>query len=213
MPVGVFLGALRRRWLLLLVGCLATAGLSVGAYLWSKPTYEITGTVLLLPPASSVSSTSNPFVQLDGLRQTVELLGVALTDQATQEQMRSISPDVDFTVQADGRTSSPLLVIDVKDSRPDTALKIRDLLVAQAPDRLEAMQVSLRVQPGNQVTTTVVTMDAQAQEVGRGRLRAAVVAGALGLALTLAATALWDAHRRRATKGKPADATDGVPPS
>jgi capsular polysaccharide biosynthesis protein len=198
MPVKDFFHVLRRRWLLLLVGFLLTVGLSGAAYVLFKPTYEITGTVLLLPPPSSSTDVSaNPYLRLGGLRQAVDLVGVALSDQQTQLELKAISKDVEFSVQADVRTSSPLLVIDVKDSTPEAALRIRDLLVARAPLRLEEMQQALGVNPKDRVTTTVVTLDIQAEEVGKNRLRAAVVAACVGLGLTLVTATLWDARRLR----------------
>jgi capsular polysaccharide biosynthesis protein len=198
MAIGDFFGALRRRWLIVLVGIVLTVGLSGAAYWFFKPTYEVTGTVLLLPPASSaINGSTNPYLQLGGLQQAVDLVGVSLSDQATTLEMKDISKDVDFTVKADVRTSSPLLVVDVKDSSPETALRIRDILMARVPVRLEEMQQRLAVSTKDRVTSSVLTLDTEAQEVGRNRLRAAVVAGVLGLGLTLLVAALWDARRLR----------------
>jgi capsular polysaccharide biosynthesis protein len=205
MPIGDFFGVLRRRWLLLLIGFLMTVGLSGAAYELFKPTYEITGTVLLLPPPpSSASESANPYLRLGGLQQAVDLVGVALSDQATQLELKAISKDVEFTVQADVRTSSPLLVIDVKDSSPETALRIRDILVARVPVRLGEMQAAIAVNSEDRVTATVVTLDAQAVEVGKNRLRAAVVAACVGLGLTLVTATRWDARRLRRPRRKPA---------
>jgi uncharacterized protein involved in exopolysaccharide biosynthesis len=196
--LGEFFEVLRRRWLLVLIGFLMTVGLSGAAYVFFKPTYEVMGTVLLLPPASAaVNGSVNPYLQLGGLRQAVDLVGVALSDQSTQLELRAISKDVEFTVQADVRTSSPLLVIDVKDSSPGTAVRIRDLLVSRVPLRLDEMQQALGVSPKDRVTTSVLTLDVAAEEVGKNRLRAAVVAGAGGLVMTLVAATLWDARRLR----------------
>jgi capsular polysaccharide biosynthesis protein len=208
MPIGEFFAVIRRRWLLVLVGLLLTVGITVGAYVVSKPTYEITGTVLLLPPASSAdAANANPYLRLGGLNQAVDLVGVALTDQTTQLEMQAISKDVQYSVQSDVRTSSPLLLIDVKDSSPETALKIRDILVARVPLRLDAMQNALGVGTKDRVTTSVLTLDEQAAEVGKNRVRAAVVVGVAGLALTLVIAALWDARRprprRRRSRARP----------
>lgn len=206
MLVSDFFGLLRRRWLLLVVGFLMTVGLSGAAYGLFKPTYEITGTVLLLPPQSSSSSgDTNPYLRLDGLRQAVDLVGFSLSDQATQQEFKAISKDVEFTVQADVRTNSPVLVIDVKDDTPADALRIRDILVARAPLRLEAMQKALGVSASDRVTTTVLTLDVEAVEVGKNRLRAAVVAACVGLGLTLLTATRWDVRRRRhPRRSKPA---------
>ncbi len=219
MRVGDFFGVLRRRWLLVLVGLLLTTGLSAGAYVLSKPTYEVTATVLLLPPAPQTPATgsTNPYLLLSGLQQVVDLVGVSLTDQAKTLELEAISKDVEFTVKADTRTDSPLLVIDVKDSSAETAVAIRDNLVASVPVRLAAMQQALAVGVRDQVTSTVLTLDTQAKEVGKNRVRAAVVVGALGLALTLVAAAMWDTHRvryprRRATPTRSTTDHDDVDP-
>lgn len=197
MPFAELLGALRRQWILLFLGILLTGGLSVGSYMVTKPVYEITATVLLLPPASAVTEAGNPYLQLGGLRQTVDLVGVALSDQNTRSELEAISKDVEYTVAADSQTSSPILVVDVKDSTPAGATRIRDLLVARIPQRLQTMQEGLNVLAANRVTTTLLTSDNEAKEVGRNRLRAAVVVGLAGLALTLAFISLWDARRPR----------------
>lgn len=226
MRVGDLLGVLRRRWLLVMVGILLTAGLSGGAYVTFKPTYEVTATVLMLPPApqTPVTGSTNPYLQLSGLQQVVDLVGVSLTDQAKTLELEAISKDVEFTVKADTRTDSPLLVIDVKDSSPETAVAIRDNLVASVPVRLAEMQQALAVSQRDQVTSTVLTLDAQPKEIGKNRVRAAVVAGGLGLALALAAATVWDAHRirhprrqasprRPATDHKDADPEELSPPT
>jgi uncharacterized protein involved in exopolysaccharide biosynthesis len=194
-------GVLRRRWLLVVVGFLLTVGLTGVAYGLTKPTYEATATILLLPPASSAIDGANPYLRLGGLGQVVDLIGVALTDQATQLELQAISKDVTDTVQADPRTSSPLLLIDVKDTSPDTALKIRDILVSRAPQRLDEMQSTFGVVRADRITSMVVNLDTQAQEVGKNRLRSAVVAAGLGVALTLIMAALWDANRVRRSRG------------
>jgi len=200
MPIMDFFGVLRRRWLLVVVGFLLTVGLTGVAYVVTKPTYEVTATILLLPPASSAIDGANPYLRLGGLGQVVDLIGVALTDQATQLELQAISKDETDTVQADPRTSSPLLLIDVKDSSPGTALNIRDILVSRAPQRLDDIQSTLGVAKADRITSMVVTLDTQAQEVGKNRLRSAVVAAGLGVALTLVVAALWDANRIRRSR-------------
>jgi uncharacterized protein involved in exopolysaccharide biosynthesis len=199
MPIRDFFGVLRRRWVIVLVGFLMTVGLSGASYWFFKPTYEITGTVLLLPPesASVPGQPVNPYLQLGGLQQILDLVGVSLSDQSTQLELKTLSKDVEYTVKADVRTSSPLLLVDVKTSTPETATRIRDLLVQRIPGRLESMQNSLHVSAKDRVTSTVVTLDGEAQEVGKNRLRAAVVAGVAGMAVTLLGAALWDRRRLR----------------
>ena len=211
MPFGEFVGALRRHWILLLIGLLVTGGLSAGSYLSTKPTYEITATILLLPPASAVAAAGNPYLQLGGLRQTVDLMGVALSDQSTRQELQAISNDVDYTVAADSQTSSPILLIDVKDSTQAGATRIRDVLVSRIPERLKSMQEDLNVVEVNRVTSTLLTSDNEAKEVGHNRLRSVVVVALAGIAVTLAFIALWDARRPRKAEEPRTPTTGGEP--
>lgn len=204
MALSDIFGALRRHTIALLIGLALTAALATGAYLLTKPTYETTGTLLLLPPPASVEPTSNPYLNLGGLGPTVDLLGVAMTDQDTQLELRGLSPDVVYTAKADPATSSPILLISVLDSSPESATRIRDLLMTRAPQRLAAMQARLNIDAKSRVPTAVLTKDSEPVEVGRDRVRAAVAAGALGLVLTLVFIAAWDARgRRRAALASP----------
>lgn len=211
-----FLAAMRRQWLLVFIGLLASAGLTGAAYLTSKSTYEATATVLLLPPSASVVESGNPYLQLAGLGQAVDLLGVAMSDQNTTRELRAVSSDVSFSVKADPNSSSPLLVIDVNDSSPEGALTIRDLLVSRVPTRLDDMQKSLSVAPTHRITSSLVTSDREAKVVGHDRLRVAVVVFAAGVALTLGLAA-WRDSRPSGRSARPAVAVgsptggDGLP--
>jgi hypothetical protein len=82
--------------------------------------------------------------------------------------------------------------------------------------RLNELQQSLYVSTKDRVTSKVLTLDTEAQEVGRNRLRAGVVAGVLGIGLTLVVAALWDAsrlrHPRRRAPARLATASDDAAP-
>src|SRR5687768_12280847 len=93
--------ALARRWYLTLAGLLVTAGLAVVALQLVPPAWESKGSVVLLPPKSAVERGGNPYLQLDGLAPTLDLLVVSLSDQRMQQSIRSLSPSADYTVEAD----------------------------------------------------------------------------------------------------------------
>lgn len=204
--------AFRRRWVIAIVGLLATAGLGYAAWQIVPPTYEVKSYLLLLPPKSTVTDKGNPYLQLGGLQQAVDLLGVALSDQASQQEVAElISKTAEFEVAADGRTSSPVLVVTARDDTKESALRVRDWVVAKAPGRLQSLQTSVGVGKNNLVTMTILTADRDPEEVGKTQLRALLVAVAGGLALSAATVAIVDAWllrraARRAT-GAAAEAT------
>lgn len=200
-------GTIRRRWALILVGLLMTSGLVYASTIVVKPTYEATASLLLLPPASSLDTetnpNTNPYLGLDGLRLTVDLLGVAMSDQQSTSAMQELSPTVEFTTAADPRNSGPILLIEVWDHSPRSALAIRDAILENTPPRLAALQEEVGVTEVDQVTSTVLASDSEAEPVGSDQLRAIVIALALGLGLTaLAVAAIDGALLRRAATGR-----------
>ena len=196
--------ALGRRWWIIVLGLAATAGGIYAVFLYVPATQEITSRVLLLPPKSTVTETGNPYLQLGGLREAVDMLGVSLTDQQTLLGLKQISEDADIEVVADPVASAPILLIKIQDPSPNAAREIRDRLLALVDTRLDGLQQGIGVPVKNRVTSTLVSSDVQAEEVGRDQLRAAVIAGLAGLAATLALAVVLDAAilRRRARRGE-----------
>jgi hypothetical protein len=208
----------RRRWILVLVGLLVSAGLAAGAWALARPTYQITAAVLLLPPASTVPEEGNPLLQLGGLDLTVDLLGRSLSDQAITKQIEDLSPDAEFEVGPDPSSSGPILRIQVRDKSEAMAAEIRDLLVGMAPEKLKDIQDGVGVTTKNRVTTSLLVADQVADPVGRDKLVAAVVAGAAGLVVWAVLIVLVDsallrrAARRAALADLPADSTETPQP-
>jgi hypothetical protein len=202
--------ALGRRWWLVLIGLLAAGGMVYGVFRYFPATYEITSRVLLLPPKSTVLETGNPYLQLGGLREAVDTLGVTLTDQATLLDLKRISEHATVDVRADPNGSAPILLISIQDESPDAARLIRDRLLALVDSRLDGLQRGIGVPASNRVTSTIVSSDVEAEEVGHDQLRAAVAVGVGGVALTLILAIVVDAavlrRRERRRLGPPSRA-------
>lgn len=207
-----FGAAARRRWILVLIGLVMSAGMAAAGWLITRPTYQITAAMLLLPPKSTVPSDGNPLLQLGGLDLTVDLLGQSLSDQAVTEQIKQISPNAEFEVGADPNSSGPILRIQVRDKSEAKAAEIRDLLVELAPTRLTDIQNGVGVTTRNRVTISVLVSDQVAEPVGRDKLQAAVIAGGGGLVLWAVVIALVDtALLRRAARRPVTDDSSPAP--
>lgn len=186
------LAASRRRWWAVLLGLAATVGMVIAATFIVHPSYEAKADVLLLPPASSIEAGGNPYLQLGSLRQAVDLVVVAVSDQRSVSYVKAISETAEYEVVADPRTSSPTVLITVTDTSPARALEVRDAIVKLIPQRLAQLQQDIQVEPERQVTSTLISADTTAERVGQAQLRAAIAAGLGGLTLTFLCAALLD---------------------
>jgi TRAP-type C4-dicarboxylate transport system permease small subunit len=209
------LGALGRRWILTLLCLILTAGLGLGASRLVAQRYTATAHVLFLPPTTSVAPDQNPYMQLGGLYQAVEMVGVALSDQATMEEIKGISSKAEVVVRQDPLSSAPLLLITVVDSDEARTLRILDVMLTKVPSRLDQLQASIYIRVTNRVTSMVLTKDTEAKPTGLDQIRAIIVAIAAGLLFTTMFVAFLDGvfSRRRTRRLRLEDSgqTKGAP--
>jgi hypothetical protein len=164
--------------------------------------YTATAHVLFLPPAASVAADQNPYMQLGGLYQAVEMVGVALSDQTTVEETKALSSKAEVSVRQDPQSSAPLLLVTVVDTDEARTLRILDVMLAKVPTRLDQLQADIDVRPANRVTSIVLTKDTEAKPTGLDQVRAIIVAAAVGLLFTTVFVAFLDGalQRRRARR-------------
>lgn len=191
--------SLLRRWYLTLFGLVATLALGFGVFVQVPPTYEMTADVVLLPPATSVLQGGNPYLQLDGLSQVVDVLTRVLLSQQTLDTVKKISPDSTYTVGQDATTSGPIMIITVNAPTKTEAAATLTELLNTAPSALSGLQTPLSIEPASQVVSKVLAKDKKPTTIGKTRLRFAVAAVGLGLVLTVLLVALVDGplSRRR----------------
>lgn len=210
------LGALRRQWILTLVCLILTAGLGLGAARLVAQLYTATARVVFLPPAVTVAADANPYMQLGGLYPAVEMVGVALSDQGTMEEIKAMSSKAEVLVRQDPQSSAPMLLVTVVDSDEARTLRILDVMLAKVPSRLDQLQASIDIRAANRVTSMVLTKDTEAKPTGLDQLRAIIVAIAAGLLFTTVFVAFLDGVilRRRARgvgREEPDDAAERDP--
>ena len=186
-------GVLRRRWYLAAVGLILTLGGVLLALQMFPPTYETKAVVLLLPPKTSVGSGENPYLLLDGLQTAADVLSRSMMDS---ESAKIIGSN-EYLVAPDVTTNGPLILVTVETSSRAESEEIMTRLLERVPVALDELQSSNPdVAPTFRIQSTVITLD-EPSLVWRTPTRAAIVAGAAGLALTLLAVMLIDAFLAR----------------
>jgi hypothetical protein len=208
------LGAVRRRWYVVIVGLLLTAGMCVGATKLVPVEYTAGSSVLLLPPNSTVGTGGNPYLSLGGLQGAVDVLGRAMTSEQVVTELTGGSPDETYTFEADATTSGPLLVLAVKSRSSDGALGLMQSVLDRAPTVLRDLQTEVNAPTESLITMSVIAQDSTVEVDRKSQLRALIVVLAVGLALTFFATLLFDTAVRRRGRAVPAPApgsVDGAP--
>ncbi|QGN33881.1 Wzz/FepE/Etk N-terminal domain-containing protein [Microlunatus sp. Gsoil 973] len=133
MALAEFLGALRRRWYLLMAGLLITGALGYGAAVASPPTYTARGLVLLLPSQETLKTTSNPLLALDGLDLPGRVLVAYYASADARAQMEAAAPTASIDVSIDDSTGGPVIAVDVEDTTAEGTLKALNYAVSSIP--------------------------------------------------------------------------------
>ncbi|NMM31888.1 MAG: hypothetical protein HHJ10_12840, partial [Cellulomonas sp.] len=187
------LRGLGRRWYFVVLGLLATAALSVGAMRLVPVDYVAQSSVLLLPSSSTVGTGGNPYLALGGLQGAADVLARAMTDDTISTHIAPQGSKVKYTVTRDTTTNGPMLIIMATDVTSDGALSTLNATLAQAPNVLRQLQSSVGAPSNTLIGLGTITQDTIAQPEIKSQLRAVILAGVVGLALTVFGTNLLDA--------------------
>jgi hypothetical protein len=197
-----FVRTMARRWYLTVVGLLLTVAICLIGSAVVKPTYEATASILLLPPATSVGAGGNPYLQLGGLTQVVDVLSRALATRDMSSRITAADPKGEYTAAADVTTRGPILLLTATAPTSAGSLLVLDTLIRQAPTTLTGLQTDLNIAARSQITSMVLIRDSEATPIQKTRIRVLVAIAALGVVLTAFGIALLDALlTRRAGQG------------
>ena len=107
--------ALGRRWYVVVVGLMLTAGLVFGAYNGEPPGVQRAGSGAPAAPRADVGKGGNPFLLLSGLEQPAGILAAYFSSAPASFRGRAISPTAEYEVGIDDSTRGPVIAIDVTD--------------------------------------------------------------------------------------------------
>lgn len=190
--------ALGRRWYIVVVGLLVTAGLAAGAYLTTPPEYNARSLVLLLPSKTAVGEGGNPFLTLGGLEQPAGILVAYFSSAPARDAVKQESPTAQYVVGIDDSTRGPVIAVDVTDTSPQNTLDTLRYITDQIPVELAALQNQVDAPSDAVITSMTLTFDQEAERSMGGTIRMVIAALAVGLVATcIAAFALDGLLRRR----------------
>jgi uncharacterized membrane protein YgcG len=186
------LGALRRRWYLLLLGAIGSLGLVMATLSLVPVTYQAKAMIVLLPPHNLTNTGGNPYLALGGLDSVSGVLSRSMSTEVIAEDVQKVAPGAEFTVEPDATTSGPVLLVTAEADSPAAALAATRKLVDVAPRQMALLQRTSGVDADSFITTSVVTRDARAMPQHKAQIRAVLAIGAASLAATVLGVAWID---------------------
>lgn len=177
-------GAIGRRWYVVLVGLLATAGLVYGAYSISPPEYNARGLVLLLPSQKAVGEGGNPFLELSGLEQPAGIVVAYFGSASAREEVKALSETAKYIVGIEDSTRGPVIAVDVTDETASATLGTLNYLADRIPEELQRLQSEVDTPQSAAIRSMTLTIDREAKVDSANTVRTVIAAGAVGIVAT-----------------------------
>ncbi len=192
MDLSDLVASLGRRWWATVLGVVGTAVLVQYVYGIIPPTYASQASMVLLPPTIALDKTTNPYLGLSGLQAITDVLSRSMSDGAVHEELAPKGGSATLQVSRDTTAAGPMLLIDVTDTTVSGARGILSRTLAAAPTQLHKLQASVGVAPGDEIRIVEVAHSPEPVASNKGQIRALILAGVGGLAVTLFLVSLLD---------------------
>ncbi|WCD92912.1 hypothetical protein [Microbacterium sp. nov. GSS16] len=212
MNIADMMGALRRRWYVLVVGVLVAAAAAYGVWTVVKVDFTRTATQLMLPGPATIPEDANPFLYVGGLSQAADVLTRKMGAPDVLADVNDAHPDVEITVTRDPLSSGPVLLITAVSQSDAAAGQAVEELVRLTDTTLRDIQSTERIPDAERITLVTLTQDSEGVVGTKNRMVAAGGAG-LGVGvLTLLLVALIDglARSRSRRRGRKRRVPPGI---
>jgi hypothetical protein len=204
---------MRRRWYVLLPGLLLTAGLIVGLTLTVPVTYQSQSTVMLLnSQKATVAYDGNPFLSAQtSLTGMADSLARNLNSDGSLGDLKSRGATGTFAAKLADNAQGPLLWLTVTGTDKAAVLASDKILTAYAQERLDQFQKQQSVAPKAMIRMTTVVPPQNPVAQTKTRLEYLIMAGCLGLVLSLVAVFYVEARKRSHQPGPERGTTAAAP--
>ncbi|MFJ3809244.1 Wzz/FepE/Etk N-terminal domain-containing protein [Streptomyces sp. NPDC090073] len=202
---------MRRRWYVLLPGLLLTACLTVAVALVVPVTYQSQSTVVLLnSQKATVAYDGNPFLSTQtSLTGMADSLARNLNSDISLRELKSRGAKGTFEAKLADNAQGPLMWLTVTGTDKAAVLASDRILTAYAKERLDKFQKQQSVAPKAMIRMTTIVPPQNPVAQTKTRLEYLIMAGGLGLVLSLVATFYVEARRRSRTAAAQPDGTAG----
>ncbi|RPE37922.1 capsular polysaccharide biosynthesis protein [Streptomyces sp. Ag109_O5-1] len=197
---------MRRRWYVLLPGLLLTAGLIAAVIVLVPVTYQSQSTVVLLNSQKATQAyDGNPFLSTQtSLTGMADSLARNLNSDDSLRDLKARGAKGTFAAKLADNAQGPLMWLTVTGTDKASVLSSDKTLTAYAKERLDQFQKEQSVAPKAMIRMTTIVPPQNPVAQTKTRLEYMIMAGGLGLVLTLAAAFYVEARKRSAHTPEPA---------
>lgn len=203
MQLGTVLRSLVRRWYLVLLGLILTLALCYQVQQATPEKYKSQASLVIMPSAQSVGEEGNPYLNLGGMGEALDILTRRLSSEEVRKQIAGEFPGSAYTAETDKGTSGAILLITSTSSNASDALGTTQAVMDEAPKLLGQMQEALNVPQTSRISTMTLLVDSKATPETKARTQILLISAAGGLGLTFVLVVLIDsilktrtAHRK-----------------
>ncbi|MEU9453444.1 chain length determinant protein [Streptomyces sp. NPDC048277] len=197
---------MRRRWYVLLPGLLLTAGLIVGVIVLVPVTYQSQSTVVLLNSQKATKAyDGNPFLSTQtSLTGMADSLARNLNSDDSLRDLKARGAKGTFAAKLADNAQGPLMWLTVTGTDKASVLDSDKILTTYAGERLDQFQKAQSVTPKAMIRMATIVPPQNPVAQTKTRLEYMVMAGALGVVLTLVAAFYVEARKRSSRTPGPA---------
>ncbi|HOZ57547.1 MAG TPA: hypothetical protein PKY70_05120 [Nakamurella multipartita] len=193
-----FIRTLRRRWYLVLATVIVAVGATAFVVIRMGPTYEATGSALVLPPLTTVErdaevqAVGNPLLSLGGVSQARDLVIQQLVSQSAQDEIAIAYPGAEYQVTQDFTNSAPVILVTMEAPSAEAASAALQAVIARVPVALATLQSGFQLPADASITSTPLIVDTQPQVLHKDQIRTGIVVAIAVLGIGLLAIGLLD---------------------
>jgi hypothetical protein len=215
MKLADVIGALRRRWYIVLTSILLAVGAASFAWTTVPPQYERSGTQLLLPGLATIPEDANPYLYVGGLYQIADVIVRAVGPEDISAAVQEY-PGTEVAVTRD-QAAGAVVIVTVTASSDEAATAVLDDMLVVTEETLQELQDDQSIPDNERVSFTPLTKSAESVVVQKTRMLVTALAGigvlVLGAGITMLVDNLLRSRRRahRSTALPDVD-DDGVAP-
>lgn len=200
-----------RRWYLVLAFLLVTLGLCFLVKQSVPATYRAQGSLVLMPPSSTVGPEGNPYLYLGGMGQALDILAAEVSAADSAKPILEAHPGTSYVAEPDRSSSGSVIRVTVEGANRTRVTEALKDVIALVPTTLTAMQDVQKVPPASRIGLMTLVVEDEPTEDNKTRTVTVLAAAGGGAALSVLLTGFIDGRllarkqRRAATATIPAD--------
>lgn len=186
------LSSLRRRWYIVIVLLIVTAGLCWIVRQSVASTYRSYASLVLMPPPSTVGPGGNPFLFLGGLTQALDVLSAEVSAADNADSILAAHPGVSYTAEPDRSSSGAIIRLSVSGGDPSQVSAALHDSITLIHTTLTSIQDKQDVAAASRIGLMTLVVDEQPTEDVKAKTLGVAALAAAGIVLSILLTGFID---------------------